>query len=251
MKKLSDKNLLLHNTSRNEIAKMLLDIAEKKRLVPNVVGKFANHHLYSMIFNENDVEGEMLFTVTAVINILERYNFNKTNNISNGELKLDTISHLTGYFINAFKNNINKIYAKHHANKREFNQMVYIDSFMDESNENSNKNKLDSLGSIDPREEDNYKNALFQMAQYLRKQDKKMNKVNQNEKSQLAKLFLNIVNPKKVCTNDELQEKFGWSPYLLRKNKQVLIEKLREEFKDSESDVLTFLDKREKIVKAA
>lgn len=171
---------------------------------------------------------------------------------SNGDLKLDTEAHITGYLIVAFTNNIRKIYAKHQTDKRSFSQMVYLDSYNDEGDESSFvKSKMDAVGSVEPIKEKEYNQILVDMALYLRKFDKKQNQVNQNQKSQLAKLFCSIVNPKKVEDNDELRNRFGWSQYLLNKNKEILIKKLREEFHDCQDELLGYFDQREQFRKAS
>jgi len=170
---------------------------------------------------------------------------------SNGNLKLDTEAHITGYLIVAFTNNIRKIYAKHQTDKRSFHQMVYLDSYNDEDVESTFvKNKMEAVGSVEPIKEKEYNQILVDMALYLKKIDKKQNQVNQNQKSQLTKLFCSIVNPKKVEDSSELRNHFGWSQYLLNKNKETLIKSLREEFSDCQSEILGYFDQREQFRKA-
>lgn len=171
---------------------------------------------------------------------------------SNGELNLATEPLLTGYLIVAFKNSISKIYGKYQTDKRHFNQMVYLDSYSAEAEDSSMvKNKMDSVGSVDPVKEKEYSSLMVDMALYLKKHDRKQNQVNQNQKSQLAKLFCSIVNPKKVEDNDELRNRFGWSQYLLNKNKELLVKKLKEEFSDCQEEVIGFFDQREQLGKAS
>ena len=165
---------------------------------------------------------------------------------SNGDLKLDSESHITGYLIVAFTNNIRKIYGKHQTDKRGFTQMVYLDSHTADAEDSSmRKNKMDSVGSVEPLKEKEYNGIIVEMAVYLKSFDKKQNQANQNQKSQLAKLFCSIVNPKKVEDNDELRNRFGWSQYLLNKNKDLLMKKLKEEFSDCQEEILGYLDDRE------
>lgn len=165
-----------------------------------------------------------------------------------GSLDLSTEAYLTGYLVRAFTNNISKKYSSYkNTDKRSMTEMIYLDSFIDKNSEVAGnvKNKLEAHTSIDPNEERTYSKTLTQMALYLRSYDKRQNQINQNQKSQLTKLFCSIVNPKKVETSQELRERFGWSQYLLNKNKDLLMEKIREEFSDSKEDILTFLDSRE------
>lgn len=170
---------------------------------------------------------------------------------TNEDLKLDNESHITGYLIAAFTNNISKIYGKYKTGKRGFTQMIYIDSH-DDSNELAiKKNKLDSIGSIEPIKEKDYNKLMVDMALYLKKYDKKQNQINQNDNSKLAKLFCSIVNPKKVEDNIELRNRFGWSQYLLNKNKENLIKKLKEEFNDCKEEVFQYFDYRDQQRKAS
>lgn len=294
---------LYSDLSKEDIAKRLLVIADEKLLVKRIVNKYRNNSFYSTIFNQEEVESELYYTVLAVINSLEKYNNtknliskrdllegkltkkefssisknitktlkskierilkkkfentefeNEINNIlsaSTGDLKLDNESQITGYLIVAFTNNIRKIYAKHQTDKRSFNEIIYFDSYSQEGEDSSlRKNKLESLNSFEPDKEHTFNKTLVDMALFLKKYDKKINQVNQNEKSKLAQLFCSIVNPKKVNDSDELKEKFGWSQYLLNKNKEVLIKKLKEEFQDSQEEILGYLDQRETLRKA-
>lgn len=165
------------------------------------------------------------------------------------ETRLDTESEITGYLINAFTNNIRKMYGKHeHTGKRSFNQMIYLDSIDDV--ESKKKRFIESIGSTNPIKEKEFSKILVDMAKHLRKYDQRQNELNQNQKSQLTKLFCSIVNPKKCKDNEELKQKFNWSPYLLNKNKEVLIKKLREEFMDCQEEVISYLDDREQFRKA-
>jgi len=167
------------------------------------------------------------------------------------ELKLNTESEITGYLINAFSNNIRKIYFRNeNTSKRSFNQMYYLDSAKDEGADKTNKNFLESIGSHSKENELNYKSTVLEMAVFLKKYDKRQNLMNGNQKSQLAKLFCSIVNPRKCKENDEIKNEFNWSPYLLSKNKEILIKKLQEEFKGRQEDILSFLDEREQYRKA-
>jgi hypothetical protein len=166
-------------------------------------------------------------------------------NASVGELNLDTEAFLTGYLITAFNNNISKIYGSHQTHKRK-GEMIYLDAHHDETEDSAHfKNKLESFTAVEPIKEREYGQMIVSMAKHLRSYDKRQNQISQNQKSQLTKLFCAIVNPKKVEDNEELRTRFNWSQYLLNKNKELLITKIREEFSDYQEDIIDYLDSRE------
>lgn len=187
--------------------------------------------------------------IAAVSEATYKEDLEKILSADNKDLVLDSEAFLTGYLINAFNNNIKREYSKYQTHKRLSKEMVHIDAYHDESKESS-VNYLQALGSVDPEEEKAYTSAIVEMVKFLRNYDKKQNHVSGNQKSQLAKLFCCIVNPKKVEDSEELRERFGWSQYLLNKNKETLIRKLQEEFADCQNDIMNFLESREQYRKA-
>lgn len=296
-----EQGLLYNGMSRNEIAMKLQQIGEEKNLVKKAVGRYKASPYYSTVFNQEEVESQLLFTIVATINSLEKYNTNKKNlflkallekNLTKAEfkrfmtqnetaklkvkiegllntdeyekmcpgirsaeetkLRLDSESFITGYLIKAFSNNIKKMYAQHQTDKRSCSQIIYLDSYADESeNSSAIKNKLESHISETPVKQHEFQNALVSMAKYLKAHDRKQNRMNPAQKSQLTKLFCSIVNPKKVQTSEDLRETFGWSQYLLNKNKDLLIQKLKDNFMDHKEDILDYLDQREMKGKAS
>lgn len=163
----------------------------------------------------------------------------------NSKLRLENVDDVTGYFVNAFNKNVLKEYRRQSRNKRKFNQMIFLDA-VDTENENSkSKNSLEALVATEPETARKYKTTIVEIAKYLKNHDNQLNRINANKKSQLTKLFCSIVNERKNMENEELREKFDFSPYLLRKNKQELIQIIQKNFGDRKDDILDFLDQRE------
>lgn len=203
-------------------------------------------------FYENDPEmHQSLFekfkrTKTfSKVNKMSLEDLNKIWTASNGDLILDSEAYITGYLITAFNNNISKIYGKHQTYKRAFKEMIYLDSYDESEEMGAQKNRLEAHTAVDPLKEREYKEIIVEMARKLKEHDRRQNKINNNQKSQLSKLFCAIVNPRKVEETKELKDRFGWSSYLLRKNQEELMEKIREDFSEYQEEIISYLDERE------
>lgn len=160
------------------------------------------------------------------------------------DLRLETEDDVTGYFVNAFNKNILKLYSRHSRKKRKVGQMVYLDGIDEKKDNSKSKNKLEAMVSVEPEVKRNYRSTLVEIVLKLREHDSKVNRMNSNNKSQLAKLFYSIVSEKTTMDNEELRKKFNYSPYLLRKNKKELIDLIQKQFGDRKEDILNFLDQR-------
>ena len=171
----------------------------------------------------------------------------------NNKLRLEERSDVEGYLVSAFFKNIIRIYTDHKRLKRDCGNMIFLDDYGSAKNDNSrSKNSLESFVAYEPDKKTSYKKTLTEIAMYLKKADRAKNEnSNAANKSQLAQLFLAIVNEKKSMNGEELREKFDWSPYLLRKNKQDLIIKIRSKFGDSQEEIMNYLDNRESLLRAA
>lgn len=171
----------------------------------------------------------------------------------NNKLRLETKSDVEGYFVAAFFKNIIRIYTDQKRQKRDCGNMIFLDDYSTSNTTNPHvrsKNSVEAFVAYEPNKKNEFKKTLTEIAMFLKKSDKDKNETSEAlNKSQLAPLFLSIVNEKKAMTGEELREKFDWSPYLLRKNKEELILKIRSKFSDSQEDILEYLDNRESLLK--
>lgn len=170
--------------------------------------------------------------------------------IWNDKLRLDSKEDVEGYFIASFFNNVLKVYSDFQTDKRKGN-LVFFEDYSKDSNDNKrSQNKMMSYLATSPEKEKDFNNTIVEIALFLKKEDAKKNTLSEKQnKSQLSKLFLAIVNQKRNLTNEQIREEFEWSPYLLRKNKEELIEKVRTNFEDRKEEIIQYLDDRESIRK--
>lgn len=171
--------------------------------------------------------------------------------IWNDQLRLEKAEDIEGYFTSAYFNNILKVYKDYQTDKRKCEKMIFFEDYAKDNSENKrSQNKMMSYLATNPEKQKNFNSTLVEIAKYLKTEDAKINNISiKQNKSQLAKLFLAIVNEKKNFNNEELRENFDWSPYLLRKNKEDLIEKVRSKFEDRKEEIIQYLDDREVIGK--
>lgn len=167
------------------------------------------------------------------------------------KLRLEQPNDVEGYFISSFFNNVLKVYSDYQTDKRKCDRVIFFEDYSKDGNDNKrSQNKMMSYLSVSPEKEKNFNSTLVEIALFLKKEDSKRNTVSEKQnKSQLSKLFLAIVNQKKNMTNEEIRSEFDWSPYLLRKNKEELIDKVKAQFADRREEIIQFLDDREVIGK--
>lgn len=170
--------------------------------------------------------------------------------IWNNKLRLDSKEDVEGYFIASFFNNVLKVYTDFQTDKRKGNLVFFEDYSKDNNDNKRSQNKMMSYLATSPEKEKDFNSTIVEIASFLEKEDSKKNNISDKQnKSQLSKLFLAIVDQKVNLTNEEIREQFNWSPYLLRKNKEELIEKVRSQFEDRKEEIIKYLDDREVIGK--
>ena len=261
------------NFKREELSDQLLLLAKRRKLMENCVAKYRGNQFFSTIFTPEEVYGELMITLTQVLNAWEAYTvkklvqkkkrtrsqkikrevnrrlkeFTMNEDIQiSSKTKLDTFGMLTGYMINAFKNNISRIYTKYQTDKRTGN-LIHLDAHQEEHE----KNALEGLIAVDPLQEKEYQETLGHMIKFLRSFDRQENHkymeenksdtVPAGKKSQLARLFVGLLNPKYKGSLDELQSSLGWSDYIFKRQKERLIKKLRLEFKEEGPELLSYV----------
>tara|TARA_Y100000034_G_scaffold135557_1_gene207988 strand:+ start:2105 stop:2857 length:753 start_codon:yes stop_codon:yes gene_type:complete len=226
--KLSTKNL-----SDNELAENLFFLAKRKKLVERTVKKFSNNKHYSSIFNQECVESELLYTILKTINAVKN-NLGKDAALkikSKKSMNLSTLGMAEGYMITAFRTNIRKTYdTQKNTQKRQFNGMVYLDSYID--NDDWSTNKMESIIAKDHFDDVEYKDLVNTIFKSLREEDKLINRergLKGKKASNLAKLFILLANDKRYGANlQEISKRMNWSMFLTKKNHKELKQKVNQ-----------------------
>jgi len=158
---------------------------------------------------------------------------------------------VTGYFVNAYSNNISKRYSKFKTEKRaSAKAFVSLDSSDEEHINNANEGLIASkTSSLDKIE---YKNAIGYIIKELKQYDKiensrhikenmSINDVPMKKRSYLAKLFVALMNPRYKGNIDQIRINFNWTDYIFKRNKEVLFKKLGEEYKELGQSMLNYV----------
>lgn len=195
--------------------------------------------------NENSLSGSDKESLDNALKLGQQH-----GEIWNNKLRLDSKEDVEGYFIASFFNNVLKVYTDFQTDKRKGNLVFFEDYSKDNNDNKRSQNKMMAYLATSPEKEKDFNNTIVEIASFLEKEDRKKNTINDKQnKSQLSKLFLAIVDQKVNLTNEEIRDQFNWSPYLLRKNKEELIDKVRSQFEDRKEEIIKYLDDREVVGK--
>lgn len=243
-------NLSIKNYTEDQVVHLLMDIADQKRLALNYSNRFRNNPLLAGVFSYEDVRGELTVTLTQVVNAWKTYQKVKYKNrkikISpehrikvSSKLKLDTVSNIEGYFVNAFKNNMSKIYTKFTTEKRSAQKSSI--SLDNDNMEKHIKNALEAATAIDPMADLEYETTMKQIGEYLREEDLKANQMTARQmgtefiplksKSNLAGLWDALQDPSIKKEMDKVKDRFGWTEHVFKSNRDRLEQKVRTKFK--------------------
>lgn len=256
-------NLCIKHYSEDQIVLLLIDIAEQKRLAQNYSNRFRNNPLLAGVFSYDDVHGELTVTLTQVVNAWKTYQKVKYKNRKikiapehrikvSSKLKLDTVSNLEGYFVNAFKNNMSKIYNKFTTEKRSAQKSsVSLDN---DKMEKHIKNALEAATAIDPMADLEYETSMRQIGQYLLEEDLKANQLTAKQlgtefiplksKSNLAGLWEALQDPSIKKEMDKVKDRFGWTEHVFKSNRDRLEQKVRAKFKVEGLELLRHVEEK-------
>lgn len=242
--------------TRDSLCVNLLKIAKQRKIAKTYSDRYQSHYKLASEFNLEEVNGELLTTITQVINAWEVYwdlkHKRKTShNIQlSPNTDLSTFGFVVGYLVTSFKNNMSKKYTKFTTEKRSSaKQFIYLDSSQEEHINNSYEGLIaEKTGYIDNYE---YKDAISFLIRELRKIDKVENEKQQNiyagnpvpmkRKSYLAKLFVALLNPRYQGNLDQIRINFGWTDYIFKRNKSILFEKMQTDYSELGINLLNYV----------
>ena len=242
--------------SRDSLCLNLLKVAKRRKMAETVASRYQTNKLLASEFSYEEVNGELLTTITQVINAWESFwkRENKQKDDSGIQLAaatdLSTFGSLTGYLVTAYKNNISKKYSKFKTEKRSSaKQFVYLDSSQEEHINNAYEGLIaDKNNAVDKME---YNNAVNFLIKELRSFDKKENAkqaqiykakpIPMKRQSFLAKLFVALLNPRYQGNLDQIRINFAWTDYIFKRNKEMLFRKLKNEHSELGLSLLNFI----------
>ena len=246
---IADANLSIIKANRNDLCIELLNVAKKQRMVDYQVNKYKNNSRLCNEFSHEEITGLLYETISQCLCKFDEFKKAKRSG-KKQELKFETFGILKGYFINAFLNNVSKLYTKHKTEKRAAAKtMVYLES--SSTDENSSKNTLESLVSYNPSDEREYKATLDLFIRHLRSYDKKVNESlrNKNAKkskfSKLAHMFVCLINPRYKGDQDKIKKLLGMSDHVFKENRKNLISKLQSDFPEMGKEALSYVIERD------
>ena len=265
----------IESCTRDQLALELFKLMNKRKMAEKYSARFRSHPRLGPIFNVDDVQGNINKTLTYVINAWEVYTKNKLEkrkklyqrkknrkkvieinkmlkkldppqdiNLASST-KLNTFGELTGYFVNAVKNNLHKMYKKYTTETRKATDIICLDGFTEEHE----RNALDALVSIDPQRERDYEESIAILINFLEKEDQEENskilekygEIPLLKESKMASLFKALLDPEYKGNLEQLQEDFGWSDYIFKKQKERMALKLRKEYMKEGMDLLNYV----------
>lgn len=235
--------------SRDTLCHFLLMLSTRRKMAETVANKYKTNAKLSGDFSYEEIHGDLVITITQVLNAWEGYWSKKKKvksktigvkiNSAKG-LRMNTFGDVTGYLVNAFKNNIAKKYARFKTNKRAAaKSFVHLDSSEDEHTNNA----YEAYISHEPIKDVEYKHTLGAFIKFLREIDKKENdkqalvygtksNVPMKKQSSLARLFVALLNPRYKGNIDLIRERLDWTDYIFKRNKEILFKKLKSEYSD-------------------
>lgn len=242
--------------TRDTLCLNLLKVAKRRKMAETVASRYQTNKLLAAEFSYEEVNGELLTTITQVINAWEAFwkREKKQKDDSGIQLALSTdlstFGSLTGYLVTAYKNNISKKYSKFKTEKRaSAKQFIYLDSSQEEYINNAYEGLIaQKSSSLDKMEYNNAVNFLIkELREFDRKENHKQAEIYKQQpipmkrKSFLAKLFVALLNPRYQGNLDQIRINFGWTDYIFKRNKEMLFRKLRNEHKDLGLNLLNFI----------
>lgn len=253
-------NMSIKGYSEVDVTNLLLRIAKDKRLAENYVNRFRSNRQLAPVFNIEDVSGELKSTLVQVLNAW------KTYQVSNGvrkvkikkelkiklskKLKLDTVSHIEGYFINAFKNNMSKIYTKYKTEKRAACRQTI--GFDDPKMEKHEKHALESAIAVEPMKDLEFDTTMRQIGDYLAQEDLKKNlllaadfgsldAIPSKDRYDLAGLWMALQDPSIKKEMDKVRLRFGWTEHVFKRNRELMEDLVRNKFLDEGRELLSYV----------
>lgn len=254
----SDEEFIdIKKVKKTELLKTIEVLLSQKDFIENLFPDMTLE--YSLKCNKalNKKNLENKFKKSDLINLIVQFKIpNYSPNISEN-LDLSTLGNITGYFINAFSNNISKDYKKYTASKRE-GELVSYDTDSDISMED----QKESITVFNQLQEDSI-NDLIDLSEYqshfkkifysLKSYDKKMNVLNQkkypselipiNKKSNLAHLFLLLIDPKYKGKYVHIKEKMDISQYIFNSKKEEIVSFIKKNFKEEALYIYNYISK--------
>ena len=166
----------IENATKDELAYNLYLVMTKRKLAERHSARFANHPVLSSVLNLDNVQSEMFKTMNYALNAWEVFTRNKLEQRKKtyqkkknrsqvikinkrlkelnpaieidlqSKTKLHTFGQLTGYFINAVKNNLIKVYNAHYNTTKRGNvELIHLDSFIEEKDKENYDLKHDLI----------------------------------------------------------------------------------------------------------
>lgn len=170
-------------------------------------------------------------------------------------LDLSTLGNVTGYFLNAYSNNISKDYKKYTANKRE-GELVSYDLDSDHSTDDQKETVMvfnqiseDNIETL--IEEAEFKQCFYKILKALKKYDKKFNEINrhkytgdipENKKSFLAYLFLYLIDPRYKGKYVYIKEKMDISQYIFNSKKEEIVNFIKKYFPEEAKFIYNYVN---------
>ena len=235
--------------SRDQLCHFLLMLSTRRKMAETVANKYRTNAKLSQDFSYEEIHGDLVITISQVLNAWEGYWSKKKKiksktigikiNSAKG-LRMKTFGEITGYLVNAFKNNVAKKYARFKTDKRAAaKSFVHLDS----STEEHTNNAYEAYISHEPIKDVEYKHTLNSFIKFLRDVDRKENEkqttsygtkgnVPMKKQSSLARLFVALLNPRYKGNIDLIRERLNWTDYIFKRNKEILFKKLRNEYQD-------------------
>lgn len=189
-----------------------------------------------------------------LISVIVNYHIPNYAPTISDNLDLSTLGYITGYFINAFSNNISKDYKKYTASKREGELVSYDvdgEASTDDQKETImvfNQVSEDSIESLIQEKE--FKQSFYTIIKGLKKYDKKVNEINktkysgeipESKKSFLAYLFLYLINPKYKGKYVYIKEKLDISQYIFNAKKEEIVDFIKKYYPEEAAEIYKYI----------
>lgn len=232
-----------NKVKKTDVLKLLENLLKKSEYQEEVTMEYVEEYKKNILkilnkTNLNKLKKEELIDIVIQFHIP-----NYSPNISKN-LDLSTLGNITGYFINAFSNNISKDYKKYTATKREGELVSY-----DVSSDTDNEEQKDSIMIFNQMHDNNiedlvdreefrscFKKIFFALKNY----DKKVNNFNKNKysngdiplnkKSFLSYLFIYLIDPKLKGKYVYIKEKLDISQYIFNSKKEEILTFIKKNY---------------------
>lgn len=243
-----EDNIISLDSKRNkvkktDILKLLENLLKKSEYQEEVTLDSVEEYQKNILKSLNKTNLNKLKKEDLIDIVIQFHIPNYSPNISKN-LDLSTLGNITGYFINAFSNNISKDYKKYTATKREGELVSY-----DVSSDTDNDEQKDTIMVFNQMHENNieelvdkeeFKNCFRKVFFALKKYDKKVNNFNKNKypngdiplnkRSFLSYLFIYLIDPKLKGKYVYIKEKLDISQYIFNAKKEEIVEFIKRNY---------------------